>query len=183
MNVRLLFVVLFISVTSIVFGQKVESADAVMKTAYAQAAKEGKNVFLLFHASWCGWCHKMDTSMNDPKVKTFFTDNYVIKHLTVSESPDKKALENPGGLELLTKYNGNDQGIPYWIIFDKNGRWLADSGARPEGTDYKTKGDNTGCPASEKEVQHFLSVLRKTSKLKEQQLQLIYERFRLNENH
>ena len=183
MRFKLLLALMFACFAANGYGQKVESADAVLKEAYPQAAKEGKNVFLLFHASWCGWCHKMDTAMNDPKVKKFFTDNYVIKHLTVYESPNKKNLENPGALELLTKYNGADQGIPYWIIFDKNGKWLADAGARAEGTDYKIKGENTGCPASEKEVQHFLSVLRKTSKIKEEQLKIVYERFRLNESH
>ena len=121
--------------------------------------------------------------MNDPKVKKFFDDNYVITHLTVYESPNKKALENGGALDLLMQYNGTDQGIPYWIIFDKDGKWLADSQIRPEGVDFSTKGENTGCPANEKEVQHFVTVLRKTSTLKEEQLKRIYERFRLNESH
>jgi hypothetical protein len=81
----------------------------------------------MFHASWCGWCHKMDTSLNDASVKKFFDDNFVIRHLVVFESKGKENLENPGALEMLTKYDGKDQGIPFWLIFDKDENFLADS--------------------------------------------------------
>src|SRR5262245_46462193 len=59
------------------------SAETILKEAYQRAAKEKKNVMIIFHASWCGWCHKMDTAMNDVACKKFFTDNYVVEHLTV----------------------------------------------------------------------------------------------------
>ena len=65
------------------------SANDILKEAYQQATKENKNVFVMFHASWCGWCHRMDNSMNDETCKNFFTDNYVIRHLVVDESADK----------------------------------------------------------------------------------------------
>ena len=77
-------------------AQSPASATDVLKEAYQQAAKENKNVFVIFHASWCGWCHKMDKSMNDPICKKFFDDNYIIRHLVVDEAKDKKNLENPG---------------------------------------------------------------------------------------
>ncbi len=157
-----------------------QSADEILDEAYKQAAKEKKNVFVLFHASWCGWCHKMDTAMNDPLVKKSFTDQYVIKHMVVYESKDKKGLENPGAENLLKKYKGNDLGIPYWFIFDKEGKMLADSKIRPEGGGLET-GDNTGCPASEKEVEHFIKVLKSTSSIKPAQLEIIRKRFRENE--
>ncbi len=156
------------------------SADEVLNAAYKEAAKEKKNVFILFHASWCGWCHRMDTAMNDPKVRKFFTDHYVIKHLVVYESEKKKQLENPGAEDLLKKYYGNDKGIPYWFIFDKDGKLLADSKVRPENGGLET-GDNSGCPATESEVAHFIKVLQKTSKLKPEELSIISKRFRENE--
>ena len=162
-------------------AQAPASADAVLKDAYSVAAKEKKNVFVLFHASWCGWCHKMDTAMNDESVKKFFTDNYVIRHLVVYESKGKENLENPGAVDLLKKYKGNEQGIPYWLIFDTSGKLLADSKLRPEGGGLET-GDNTGCPASEKEVAHFINVLKETSSLKDTELSVIEKRFRENEN-
>jgi thioredoxin-related protein len=166
--------VLGLAISSVIFAQAApESADAILKQASEQAARENKNVFVIFHASWCGWCHKMDTAMNDAAVKAFFDDNYVVRHLTVHESKGKENLENPGALALLQKYNGDDQGIPFWLIFDKNGKLLADSQIAP--------GENSGCPASEPEVNYFISVLKKTSPLTDAQLSLVHERFRKNE--
>jgi thiol-disulfide isomerase/thioredoxin len=156
------------------------SADEIMKEAYALAAKENKKIFLLFHASWCGWCHKMDASMNDKVCKNFFDDNFVIRHLAVFESPGKKNLENPGALQLLTKYNGAEDGIPFWLVFDKEGKLLADSKMRPEGAGAAAKGVNTGCPASKEEVDYFILVLRKTTTLNNEQLAIIEKRFRQN---
>ena len=86
------FVIAFVyAMTSV--AQSTPTADAILKEACTKAAKENKNVMVIFHASWCGWCHKMDTSLNDPSVKDFFYKNYVITHLVMSESKDKKNLE------------------------------------------------------------------------------------------
>src|SRR5260221_1920554 len=84
------------------------SADAVMKAAYQKATAENKKVFVMFHASWCAWCHKMDTALYDPAIRKFLADNYLIEHLTVYENKGKEYLENPGALDLLTQYHGND---------------------------------------------------------------------------
>lgn len=180
--IQCLLVFSILGISQLQAQEKPLSADAILKEAYATAAKEKKNVMILFHASWCGWCHKMDTSMNDPKVKKFFTDNYVIRHLVVYESKGKENLENPGAIELLTKYKGNDQGIPYWFIFDKKGKLLGDSKLRPEGGGLET-GDNVGCPAKAEEVAHFVKLLKNSSKLTDAQLAVIAERFRENEAH
>jgi thioredoxin-related protein len=168
----------FLSVTAI-RAQTPPTADAVLKDAYRQAGIENKNVFIIFHASWCGWCHKMDTSINDPACKKFFTDNYVIRHLVVYESKGKEKFENPGALELLTKHGGSDLGIPFWLVFDKDGKLLADSKYRPEGGDSRE--ENSGCPANEKEVEYFTKVLKQTSSMNTAQLEIIRKRFRQNE--
>ena len=161
------------------------SADQVLKEAQAEAAKQNKNVFIVFHASWCGWCHKMDSSMNDKNCKKFFDDNYVIRHLVVQESKNKKHLENPGAMELLTRYNGADQGIPFWLVFDKEGHLLADSRIRsapnPLKAEGEDKGRNSGCPAAKEEVDYFIGVLKKTSSLNDQDAAIIAKRFRENE--
>lgn len=156
-------------------------AADLLKTAYQQAAKENKKVFVMFHASWCGWCHKMDSSMNDASCKKFFTDNFVIVHLVVDESKNKKHLENPGADEMKIKHHGEGQGIPFWLVFDKDGKLLADSKMRKEG-DGAAEGDNTGCPANEKEVDYFISVLKKTSTLSKDQEEKIRKRFRKNDS-
>lgn len=157
-----------------------QSADEIMKDARKQADKEHKNVFVMFHASWCGWCHRMDNSMNDEACKKFFTDNYVIRHLVVDESADKLNLENPGAKELRTKYYGDGQGIPYWLIFDKEGKLLSDCKIREKDAAPES-GNNIGCPSSEKEVAYFLDILKKTSGLNTAQLEIIRKRFREND--
>jgi len=158
------------------------AADEILHEAMQVAAKEHKNILIVFHASWCGWCHKMDSSLNDKDCKKFFDDNYVIRHLVVYESKDKKDLENPGAFELLTRYHGNDEGIPFWLVFDKDGQLLADSEIRPEGSSSESKGQNVGCPAQENEVAYFLEVLRKTSRITREQEAAIQKRFRKNED-
>ncbi|MCX2494542.1 thioredoxin family protein [Pedobacter sp. PF22-3] len=158
------------------------SADVILTHAIAKAKKEKKYVFVLFHASWCGWCHKMDDSMNDPEIKAYFEKSYIIEHLTVLESKGKENLENPGAAELLKKYKSDGFGIPVWFIFDTNGKLIVDSHLRPKGTGLEVKGQNIiGCPASKEEVKAFTDALKKTSKLNDAELAKIAERFRKND--
>ena len=179
-NIFFISVLIFATVTSL-FAQKAPlSSEEIMKEAFTSAKKQNKKVMVMFHASWCGWCHKMDTSLNDASVKKFFDDNFVIRHLVVFESKEKKNLENPGALEMISTYNGKDQGIPFWLIFDKNENFLADSRMKAKINGVE-KLQNTGCPASKEEVDYFIDVLKKTTDLKEDQLEKIRTRFRRNE--
>jgi thioredoxin-related protein len=159
-----------------------ESADNILKAALQEAKKENKKVFIMFHASWCGWCHKMDNSMNDPTCKDFFEKNFVIRHLVVDESKDKKDLENPGANELRTKYYGDGQGIPFWLVFDKDGKLLSDSKIHKEG-EIPEGGQNVGCPANEEEVTFFINLLKKSTNLSAEDEARIRTRFRQNDVH
>ena len=76
----------FLLITNVYAQTKPATADEVINEAKAEAAKSNRNIFVIFHASWCVWCHRMDTAMNDKTIQTFFGKNYVIKHLTVDES-------------------------------------------------------------------------------------------------
>ncbi|QNK62063.1 thioredoxin family protein [Pedobacter sp. PAMC26386] len=154
-----------------------KSAHIILREAYQQAAKEKKKVFVIFHASWCGWCHKMDMAMNEAACKKLLNDNYIIRHLTVMESDKNKSLENAGDKELLTKYGGDRTGIPFWLVLDKDGKLLADSQLRPQGVALETKGPNIGYPGSDEEVVAFKNVLKQTSSLNNTQLNLIGKRF------
>lgn len=172
-----IILVAFISVN--LFAQEApRPADEILQQAYRQAAKENKKVLVIFHASWCGWCRKMDTSMNDASVKDFFDKNFVITHLTIKETPDKKMQENPGAEDVFTKYGGSENtGIPYWLVFDKNGNFLADSRLK-NGTH---SGNNTGCPASKEEVEYFIDILKKNTAITPEQTSAVEKRFRKND--
>ena len=115
----------------------------------------------------------MDASLDDPSVKTYFDNNFVITHLTIDESADKKNLENPGAAALNKKWGGENQGIPFWVIMDKDGSILADSQVQP--------GKNVGCPATNEEVAHFINVLKKTSSITDEEITAVEARFRRNE--
>ncbi len=158
-------------------AQNGSSATELLKEDCSKAAKENKKVFVMFHASWCGWCHKMDSSMNAADCKQFFDDNFVIRHFVVDESANKKSLETPGAAEFRTQYGGDGQGIPYWLIFDKDGKLLADSKRPDENTG---KGVNVGCPANPEEVDYFIEVLKKTTNPGLKLLETIRNRFNKN---
>jgi len=157
-------------------------ATEVLNAAMQKAAKEKKQVLAIFHASWCGWCHKMIASLNEPAIKPYFDKNYVIADFVVMESKGKENLENPGASELLKKYYNADQGLPTWFILDAKENLVADSQIRPEGTPFSTKGKNVGCPAKPEETQHFINALKKTSKLNKNQLAQIAAVFSKNDS-
>jgi len=156
------------------------NTETVLNDAFRKATAEHKNVIVMFHASWCGWCHKMDSSMNDVSCKKMFDANYVTTHLTVDESADKKNLETPGADAFRKKYHGENEGLPFWLILDKKGNLLADSRMLAPGETVAKEHSSVGCPASKEEVAYLLSVLKKTSQLNETELKVIGERFSKN---
>jgi thiol-disulfide isomerase/thioredoxin len=155
-----------------------EPADKILKSAFNLAAKEKKNVMIVFHASWCGWCKKFDASVTDSACNGFFDRSYVIRHLTILESEKNKPLENPGAIDLFNDNGGKGGGIPYFLIFDKSGKLLANS--KMKITVPAEKEANIGCPASAEEVTAFIAILKKTSKITDKEIAAITERFLKN---
>ncbi|NVK53553.1 MAG: thioredoxin family protein [Flavobacteriaceae bacterium] len=148
----------FISFSEINAQQKkAEKASVILNRAFTKAAKENKNVMLIFHASWCGWCKRMDKNMAKESVKDYFNTNYVTSHLTVMESKGKEHLENEGAMDILKKLKAEKTGIPFWIVYNSKGEILKVS--------RDTKGNNLGCPATKEEVNVFIDILDKTSKM------------------
>jgi thioredoxin-related protein len=167
MKLKYLLLLFPILVAQPAFAQK--SASVIMKNAKHQAAVQNKDIFLIFHASWCGWCKRMDKEMNAPATKAFFNHHFLIKHITVLETKANKDLENPGGMKLLTKYNGQKAGLPFWIILDQNGKLLADS--------FDASGSNLGCPATKKEVAAFIHKLKQATEITKKQQEIIADAF------
>lgn len=134
------------------------SADKLMSDARAKAKREGKNVMVVFHASWCGWCKRFDKMLSEPELKPAFEKSYVIVHVDVLENGEKESLENPGGEKLLETLGGKDAGLPFFAVVAPTGKTLI--------TSLRTPGDsktNTGHPAAPEEVAHFLTILKTTA--------------------
>jgi len=148
-----------LGLAAIAFAESPKPATEVMANAQAVAKKDGKNVMVIFHASWCGWCKKMDAFMAKPEFKSAFEADYVIVHLTVMESKDKKADENPGGMDYLTKLGGDKGGIPFFAMVDPTGKVIMNSNAK-----MGDKLQNIGHPVKKEEVAHFMAMLDKSAK-------------------
>ncbi|QDP84589.1 DUF255 domain-containing protein [Chryseobacterium sp. SNU WT5] len=150
-----------------VFSQ--EAAEVVIENAQKKAKAENKNVLVFFHASWCGWCKKMEKKMTLPETQKLFNDNYVLASLDVLERGEKEKLENPNGEEWMAKYGGKTAGLPFFVFINGNGEVLENS--------FDANGDNLGCPSTTEEIAIFIAKLEKTSKLNKADLATIQKVF------
>jgi uncharacterized protein YyaL (SSP411 family) len=146
-----------------------EKADVVLNKALTEAKSKNKNVLLMFHASWCKWCHVMEKNMNLPETKPIFDKKFVTAYVDVQEMGEKKKLENPGGEALMEKYKGKDAGLPFWLFLNPKGEVLADS--------FNDKNENLGCPSTAEEVDVFVAKLKKSLKMNDKELQTVKQTF------
>jgi thioredoxin-related protein len=155
----MMFIILITCVTlGGAFGQteSPEKADKVLSTAIQNAGGAQKTVFLVFHASWCGWCKRLDAALGSPELNVIMNEHYVLIHLDVMENGAKKALENPGGNEMLARYGGAKSGLPFYVFFDGAGKKIADSNVMPED-------QNIGYPGAPEEIAAFEKLLEHTA--------------------
>ena len=131
------------------------AAESVL-TAAAKAGKPGKkNILVVFHASWCGWCRKLEGVLSAPSAKEILERHYERAGLTVLERGEKEALENAGAEELLASIAGKDAGLPFTAVLDRKSRLpIATSNTSGPGT-------NIGFPGKADELDRFVGMLRK----------------------
>lgn len=147
-------------VAGLSFGNAPSSKELMAKSM-TDAKKGGKNVLVIFHASWCGWCHKLDDFLDKTPEGKLVKDGLEIVHITVMENdPKQKVNENDGGLAYLTELGGEKAGLPFMAIIDaKTGKPIINS-LQKQGA----QGSNTGYPAKPEEVKHFMKMLETGAK-------------------
>jgi len=101
--------------------------------------------------------------MKNDSCKSFFDSNYVIVTLVVNESKKNRHLENPGATDFLRKHKGEDKGLPFWVILDNTGVLIEKGRGYPGGW----------------RLRRFITSLKKTSNLTEENLNIIEEIFLL----
>lgn len=135
-------------------------AAQLLASAQKRAAKEHKTVLVIFHASWCGLCKRLENVIGMPQYKNLFTDNYVVVPLDVSEHGGKKALENPGADKAMADLGGARFGLPFYAVLSANGKQLASSNALPGANGTM---ENIGYPIAPQEIAAFDGLLKKTA--------------------
>ncbi len=131
------------------------AADAALSAASRAGRSGKKNLLVVFHASWCGWCRKLETVLSTPEAKEVLDRHFEKVGLTVLERGEKQALENEGAEDLLDSLAGRDAGLPFTAVLDRKSRLpIATSNTGGPGT-------NVGFPSKGEEVDHFVGMLRK----------------------
>ncbi len=160
---RAIYICLLLSVvlstaSGICQGSKPDSASSILSQALQQARTSHKNVFLIFHASWCKWCKKLDTLLEQPDISKMIEESYVVTRVDVLEQGEKKqTIENPGAFETLKDLDGEKSGLPYYVFIDENGKTIGNSNAMPDS-------QNIGYPGSKEEDSTFVALLRRTAR-------------------
>jgi thiol:disulfide interchange protein len=118
-------------------------AEEVLNAALAEAAKTERGVFLHFGAPWCGWCHKLEDWLAQPKIAAIMGRDFV----DVMIDQDRMT----GGKEVFARYRASDRGgIPWFVMLDSKGKAIVTSDG-PKG--------NIGFPYVDHEIEHFVTML------------------------
>lgn len=143
-------------------SQNGKPAKELFQATLAKAKTENKNVFIIFSATWCGPCKLLKNVIHDEYNIQYFEEHYIILELYDHEIGDNKLLENYGTDSILAEYKGDTTAVPYWLILNSSGKKLY---------------GELGMSNYPVDVKRFIKVLKETSKLKDGELKMIYNRF------
>jgi hypothetical protein len=121
-------------------------ASSVLASAFEQAQKQDKNVFLLTVSASCPWCRRMDDFLGSCKVAPIIDRDFIIVRL------DPARMKGVG--ELIRKYRGGGdlESTPWFAFLSKTGSPLA--------TSTTAAGENIGFPGDPQTgIPHFVHML------------------------
>jgi thiol-disulfide isomerase/thioredoxin len=92
-------------------------AHAEIQQALALAAKQHKNVIVVFGANWCYDCHVLDLAFHRPDLAGVLQRNYEVVHVDVGEGDNNQ--------DIMQQYHvPMKKGIPALAVLDSNGKLL-----------------------------------------------------------
>jgi thioredoxin 1 len=104
------------STSKIIYAPGID-AHAEIKQALALAAKQHKNVLIVFGANWCYDCHVLDLAFHRSDVEAVLQKNYEVVHVDVGEGDKNR--------DLMQQYQvPMKKGIPALAVLDNTGNLL-----------------------------------------------------------
>lgn len=102
--------------SKVIYAPGIDAREEI-KHALAQAAKEHKNVLVVFGANWCYDCHVLDLAFHRPDLAGVLQRNYEVVHVDVGEG-DKNQ-------DIMQQYNvPMKKGIPALAVLSSAGKLL-----------------------------------------------------------
>jgi thiol-disulfide isomerase/thioredoxin len=140
--------------------RKLTVAETILAAAQKQAKHEHKGIFLIFGASWCGPCKRLDAFLNEPTNRSVIEKYFIVTRLTVAEQyGGNPKLNTPGGDKLFTQFGGPGNSVPFLVLLNNKANLITNSN-RPIGND---KIDNIGYPDEPLEILWFVSMLKQAA--------------------
>ena len=140
--------------------RKLTVAETILTAAQKQAKHDHKGIFLVFGASWCTPCKRLDGVLDAPANRSVIEKYFVVTRLSVAEQyGGNPKLNTPGGDKLFSRFGGPGNNVPFVVLLDHKGELIVNSN-RPISED---KLDNIGYPDQPLEILWFMTMLKKAA--------------------
>jgi thioredoxin 1 len=104
------------STSKVIYAPGLDAHDEI-KQALSEAAKQHKNVIVVFGANWCYDCHVLDLAFHRPDLEGVLQRSYEVVHVDVGEG-DKNQ-------DIMQQYHvPMKKGIPALAVLDPSGELL-----------------------------------------------------------